>query len=1101
MNRGRGLDGSDLRRRRPWFSASAPLIILLSLTWLVLPAERAAAQFERAEIVGVVQDSTGGVLAGVTITAQNIATGIGFKATTDDMGNYVIPALRVGEYTVTAELVGFKKAMRTGVILQVNQRVRVDFKLDLGEIAETVEVEASAPLLEADTSSRGQVIDTRQITDLPLNGRSYDQLALLSVGVTRRSNLTEGAVNINGNRIFQNNYLLDGIDNNVVANNTRGETQFVQPSVDAVQEFKVQTSAYSAEFGRGAGGVVNVSLKSGTNEIHGSVYEFLRNEKLDAKNFFDPADEPIPPFKRNQFGFTIGGPIKRDRAFYFGDYEGLRIRQAQTFVSTVPNPARLTATGYDFSGKRQVFDPATTVSGRRQPFPNNFIPIDRIDPRALKLLAIYPAPNIPGREDLSNNFVFNPVWTTRDDRFDVRVDHQLSDSWSSFYRYSFRDVLQNRPGVLPGLGEGGGSTAFSKRQQRAQNLALGYTTTITPRLLNDFRFGWARVAARFNPLNGGNPSELTGIPNLPSDPIVIGGLPRFDITGVRSLGRRTFVPQFQIPHVLTFKDTLSIVRGRHSLKAGVEFRKTWNQYFDQRATIGNFTFNGSFTQDPANRGRTGEGLADFLLFLPDQARLTSPAVFTHGSYFIYTFLQDDWKATPNLTVNWGLRYELGTPLREEANRFANFDPEARRLVRAEPGSITSRALVDLDKNNFAPRLGLAYSFGNRLVLRAAYGVFYNLEDRRGSESILSGNPPFTIDLVLNSDRLTRPAVNLSAGFPPDTLDPSRVSLANVLLRVQDRNQRSAYVQQWNLSLQYEFLRNTLLDVGYVGNKGTKLPALRNLNQALPGPGSPAGRRTIPGFGDIQWLENRDSSNYHSMQLRIESRARDDLFVLASYTLGKAINGATENLARSGGFERNPQNSFNLRAERGPAEFDVRHNFVLAYNYALPFGRGKRFGADWHGLANSLLGNWQINGIASIRSGFAMNVTIASGLVPNLGGERAPRPDLVANPALPESQRTIQRWFNTAAFAVPSGTFGNAGRGILYGPEAVNFDFSVFKNFIVAERMTVQFRTEFFNLFNHPNFDPPDAVMGAAGFGAISSAQPSRQIQFALKLLF
>lgn len=378
---------------------------------------------------------------------------------------------------------------------------------------------------------------------------------------------------------------------------------------------------------------------------------------------------------------------------------------------------------------------------------------------------------------------------------------------------------------------------------------------------------------------------------------------------------------------------------------------------------------------------------------------------------------------------------------------------------------------------------------------------YNLEDRRGSESILSGNPPFTIDVVLNSDRLTRPAVNLSAGFPPDTLDPSRVSLANVLLRVQDRNQRSAYVQQWNLSLQYEFLRNTLLDVGYVGNKGTKLPALRNLNQALPGPGSPAGRRTIPGFGDIQWLENRDSSNYHSMQLRIESRARDDLFVLASYTLGKAINGATENLARSGGFERNPQNSFNLRAERGPAEFDVRHNFVLAYNYALPFGRGKRFGADWHGLANSLLGNWQINGIASIRSGFAMNVTIASGLVPNLEGERAPRPDLVANPALPESQRTIQRWFNTAAFAVPSGTFGNAGRGILYGPEAVNFDFSVFKNFIVAERMTVQFRTEFFNLFNHPNFDPPDAVMGAAGFGAISSAQPSRQIQFALKLLF
>ncbi len=1076
-------------------------------------ASQGWAQFETAEITGTARDQTGAVIPGVRVTALHVSTGTKVETSTDADGNYVLRPLRIGEYQLTAEIAGFRKAQRSGIVLQVNQRARVDFEMQVGELAETVVVTGTAPLIETESSSRGQVIDNRKVLELPLITRDYTQLATLSVGVAPPGGRflggggvlgqsVIGTMNINGNRTMQNDFLIDGVDANTLSTNIQeGTVSYVNPNPDAIQEFKVQTSNYSAEFGKSAGAVINVSIKSGTNDFHGSVYEFHRDNAISARNFF-AGPGPKPLFIQNQFGFAIGGPIKRDKTFFFADYQGTRIRKGVTLVSTVPS---LALRGGDFRGLAPVRDPQ---SG--QPFAGNVIPPERIDPVARAYANLYPAPNIAGREALSNNFVANPLLTDRVDQFDVRVDHHFSDKMNFFARYSHTSRDFVNPTRFTGLAEGADNPDASGRDSyEARHIAVSLTNIISSAVVNEFRFGYGRGFPFRAPANFPGPSateslrDLTGglVVPFPDIPGLNGGLPEMQIRGFTRIGRPFFQPKFQISETVQFKDSVSFVRGPHSMKAGVDIRHAQLIFFDVRATIGGYAFEGVFTGNP---------FADFLLGAAERFFLTSQTRVDQGQDIFNFFFQDDWKATSRLTLNLGIRYEFATPTREVQNRLANFDIARQQLVQAKDGSLFDRALVEPDKNNFAPRLGLAYQLDSKTVLRAGYGVFYVHEDRRGSESQLALNPPFLVDLQVISDRVT-PAAILRNGLPPALIDPARINLAGAFLRIQDMFQRTAYVQQWNFTLQRELPGQIVVDAAYVGNKGTKLPALSNLNQAAPGPGPLADRVPFKGFGTLQFLENRDSSNYHAFQLRVEKRLSRGFSFLSSYTFSKALNQATENMVSGTnlalGIVRSPQDRNNLRAERGPAEFDLRNRFVFSYIWELPFGKERRWGKGWSGALNSLLGSWQMSGITTIQSGRSLTLFLSAGLAPNLGAERAPRPDLLRDPNLSRSQRTLERFFDTSAFANPSdrgASFGNAGRGLVHGPGMVNFDLSLFKNIplsMISEAARLQFRTEIFNLWNTPQFVPPAMALGGAGFGAINRAFDGRQFQFALKLLF
>ena len=1084
------------------------LVVALLCGW----PSGAVAQQETATITGTVKDMTGAVVPKATVTVTNTQTSISVKTEADDQGTYVIPSLRPGEYSVTAERAGFQKTVRTGVTLQVAQVARIDVTLQPGQLTESVEVVSATPLLETLTSSRGSVIDQKKIVELPLNGRDYNQLALLSPGVLpgtpRLASVNfKGVLNVNGNRTFNNVFLLDGVDNISYSNSFRGENvQLVQPSIEALQEFKIQTNAYSAEFGRSSGAVVNATIKSGTNTIRGSVYEFLRNDRLDANNFFSNAlGAPKPKRERNQFGAAAGGPLVKNRTFWFGDYEGLRDLEGVPRVRQVPTAAE--KAGLFASAVVDPFAP-----GRPQ-FSRNaqgqwVIPRERWDPVGAAIVALIPDPNVAG----STIYASTPVTDTRQDQFDIRIDHQISNTLTFFGRYSFVDTLTFRPAPLPGLAEGSFNDAFGSNDNRSQGLALGMTWTVSPNLVGDIRFGYARGDYYTSPPNFGvDGAAAIGLRNVPSDPSILGGVPKVNIQGFDAVGRHTSTPQFQTPRSWNPRATFSLNRGAHFIKFGGEFLHVQTRINDLNATIGRMNFENRFT----NRA-----VGDLLLGLPSQLALTSYTVMDQGQDMQFYFVQDDYRISPNLTANVGLRYEYATPPLEKDNQFANFDPTTGTMIFAKDGDIFDRALIHPDRNNFAPRIGFAYTPASRWVVRGGYGVFYTHTVRQGREGLLGFNPPFLVDNLLQTSVSGAAAVaseapfRLANGYPSGLLDATTLS-PTIGRRAQDAHQRTPYIQQFNVGVQYELMPDVVLDVAYVGNKGTKLNGFRNLNQRAvitnaDGTQS-AGARPYPAFGDIQWMENRVNSNYKSLQLRLEKRFSHGLTGSISYTLGEALSGAPDHISTSGGGAgvdtgvfREPQDSNNLRAEYGPTEFDVRHRFVASYIWELPFGRGRRFGSDWGRAMDFALGGWQLTGIHVLQSGLALTATLGGSTVLNLGGERRARPNLVGDPELPASQRTLARWFNTDAFAAFSPSpqaFGNAGVGIMRGPGVANFDFTLAKNFYFSERRYFQFRTELFNAFNHPNFGPPNIARDSSGFGQILTAAPARIIQFGVKFYF
>jgi carboxypeptidase family protein len=1088
-------------------------LLLLTISFCSVPLA-ALAQQETATMTGTVRDATGAVMPRAVVIATNIRTNISARTETDEGGSYTIPSLRPGDYSVTAESPGFSKSVRTGVTLQVAQVARIDVTLQAGAVSETVEVLSATSLLDTQTSSRGLVIDQKQIVELPLNGRDYNQLALLSPGVLpgtpRLSSVNfKGVLNVNGNRTFNNVFLLDGVDNISYSNSFRGENvQLVQPSIEALQEFKIQTNAYSAEYGRSSGAVVNATIKSGTNSLRGSVYEFLRNDKLDASNFFSNAlGQPKPKRERNQFGAAAGGPIVKNRTFWFGDYEGLRDKEGIPRTRLVPTAAEkkglFSAVVVDpFAPGRPAFN--QTAQGQWE------IPKERWDPVGAAIVALIPDANATaGGQPV---YASTPITDTRQDQFDVRIDHQFAPNFTIFGRYSFVDTLTFRPAPLPNLAEGSFNDAFGSNDNRSQGLALGATWTISPTLVGDIRVGASRGDYYTNPPNFGvDGAAEIGLKNVPSDPGIVGGVPKVNIQGFDAVGRHTSTPQFQTPRTWNPRATFSLIRGSHLIKFGAEYLDVSTRINDLNATIGRMNFENRFT----NRA-----VGDLLLGLPSQLALTSFTVMDQGQKMQFYFVQDDYRLSKTLTANVGLRYEYATPPVEKENQFANFDPATGTMVFAKDGSIFERALIHPDRNNFAPRLGFAYTPWTRTVVRGGYGIFYTHTVRQGREGLLGFNPPYLIDNLLQTGVSGAAAVASAApfrlvdGYPSGLLDP-RALAQTVGRRAQDPDQRTPYIQQYNIGVQQELMPDLVLDVAFVGNKGTKLNGFRNLNQRAVitnADGSQsAGARPYPAFGDIQWMENRVSSNYRSLQTRLEKRFSNGLSGLVSYTWGQALTGAPDHISTSGGgpgFDtgvfREPQDGNNLRAEYGPSEFDITHRFVASYVWELPVGSGRRFGHDWTGPMEFLLGGWQLTGINVAQSGLALTATLAGASVLNLGGERRARPNLVGNPVLPESERTLARYFNTDAFAVFSPgpqAFGNAGIGIMRGPAFVNFDFTLAKNFRLSGRRSVQFRTELFNALNHPNFGPPNLQRESSGFGQILTAGNGRIIQFGLKFYF
>ncbi|MFI5103387.1 MAG: TonB-dependent receptor domain-containing protein, partial [Terriglobales bacterium] len=978
------------------FSDSRFRSVLFSLLLLVF-AGSARAQKDTGNIVGTVSDPTGAVIAGAKVTVTDVERGLTFNTTTNDAGEYVAGPLRVGRYTVTVEHPGFKKAVSVAVPLDVQQRIAINITLQIGQVGEQIEVTGAAPLLETETSGLGQVIDNKRVVNLPLNGRNFAQLALLTAGTapSEPGARDEGGYGFsaNGARSLQNNFLLDGVDNNSNLPDLLNETNYViQPSVEALEEFKVQTNAYSAEFGRGNGAIINATIKSGTNQIHGSVYEFLRNEKFDAKNFFDPANQPTAPYKQNQFGVTFGGPVVKNRTFFFVDYEGLRIRQAQTLTSTVPTLAQRAG---DFSSQIDYTQPNGTdclgnttyvgeIFNSRQTgagglcgvafqysgvMPMNIIPANLLDPLALAITNLFPLPNANG---LGYNYVSNPVRSQNRNNFDVRVDQKFTEKDYGFFRFSFEDQPSVIPGPFPTGGDGGGF--FSGVEDNAyRSLAMSWTHTFNTQLVNEARLGYNRVNSQRLQLNSaktsqqllGNAGGFPGVPDVPMN----GGLPQMYFSDVSTIGSPTFLPSHEIQNTYSLLDNLTWMRGKHSFKFGTEIRLEEFTIFQPAAPRGALDFGSVFTDNPAVLGSGGSGFASFLIGLSDSATINNMHNIDYHRPVYAFYAQDDWKITPKLTLNLGVRYELFTTIKERNNQLATFDLATASLIVPQGLNVSltptiasfiplkatgTPGLIKPDLNNFAPRIGLAYQATKKLVVRTGYGVFYGgNEAGPWSNPSMGFNPPFftiqnfnmpcgaaaanpaTVDCSL-------PGMSVLAnGFPANSLvDPNTPFLFSV-----DPNLVTPYMQQWHLSTQYQLPWETLLEIAYAGSKGTKQYLFFNANQAAPTNdpnAATAPRRPIPQIdGFIANIQAAGLSKYNSLQVKAEKRFSHGLTFLAAWTWAHSrdLASSADLGAQNGGDFRY---HIHPEWEYGNSDFDIRHRFVFSYLYELPIGKGKHF---------------------------------------------------------------------------------------------------------------------------------------------------------------
>jgi len=1101
--------------------------LTLSIGFL-LTARLLYGQFDTAEVLGTVRDTSGAAIPKAGVTLTNMDTGIQAKTTTDDNGNYDFFNVRVGRYSIAVEHSGFSKFTTTDVAANVGARQRVDLAMTVGAVTETVEVTGAVSALQTDSSDHGQVISTAAVAELPLNGRNYADLALLSTNAVKSpisasfsatGTPREGAFNVNGMRSTYNNFLLDGLDNNAYGTSNQGySAQLVQLSPDALAEFKVITSNYSAEYGRVGGAVVSAVMKSGTNDLHGSVYEYLRNTKLNATGFFAPTGGVKPSLQRNQFGATVGGPIVRNKLFFFADYEGFRQLQHYFNYDSIPSMT-------DRQGilPVSVVDPLTNVV-----YPaNTQIPVAQLNPFAAAVLNSLPAPTASGR---SNNDAALLLIRDYGDKFDAKLDGQIYDRMTAFLRFSQRKDLQYYSPDLTGPSGGDGNGYIHVIDQ---NASLGYTWTVTPTSLFQARLGWSHIVAGKVPPYLGGPSMnamFGGFQGLPTTPNLTGGIDTQTITGLTAFGRQTSNPQFQNPTSWDPELNYSKTLGQHSIKVGYQFLPIRTEILDTNPLYGQDTYNGSFSKPTcAQLGQaagcaiasdsTSYSLADFMFGTPAVINQGSYTVINLRQYVHSMYFQDDFRVTNKLTLNVGLRYEFASPLYERDNNYSNFDPATNSMDKATSGSLFNRGLVHPDHKDFGPRIGLAYSIDPKTVLRGGYGITYTFFNRPGSaqeginapqalfgvlsQTIPAGGPvPATFLTTMNS-------------FSANIASPAAFNPVNSNVVYTPPDSKWPRIQNWFFSVQRQLPKDTVFELSYNGNHSTRLPIIADYNQAAPNqPGQSLGvtaRVPIPTFGPITWLDPAGNNHYNGLSGRVEHHFSKGLYVLNSFTWGKGMGDSEQALEYFASYyQANPQNIRNLAAEKGPSSFDVKLNNVTTVVYQLPFGKGRQYGAHMNPVADAFLGGWELTSINTGHTGQPLDVTysasganVVSSLSNDYRGQPFLRPNVTGSAVSQSRSAMLNTYFAGYTFTTPpaSAPYGDVGRNSFRAPNFDQWDFSVDKNFRIQEKARLQFRAEFFNLPNHTNFGIPNPQITSAAFGTIRTTFPSRQGQFALKLIF
>ncbi|HZS54816.1 MAG TPA: TonB-dependent receptor, partial [Bryobacteraceae bacterium] len=945
------------------------------------------AQFESGTVLGTVRDPSGGSVANAQVTLENTKTGVVLQSKTDQNGDYEFVNVRLGAYRVRVEAPGFQTANTDPFDLTVNARQRVDLGLQIGQTSQNVTVTDAATLLETDNSSRGQVINPKQIVELPLNGRSYADLTLLAPGVAKSplENQTDSSrdasFNVNGLRSEFNNFLLDGMDNNAYGTSNQGfSNQVIQPNPDALTEFKVEATNYSAEYGRMPGAVVNASIKSGTNQFHGELWEFVRNTEFNAVGFFKPVLGGSLPFNQNQFGAAFGGPLVKDKMFFFGDYEGFRRVYHAVLFATVPTVAEDQGnfTGYSVS----LRNPLTN-----QAIANNIIPSSMFTPLATNVLAALPAPNLPGN---SNNFQSAPADTTQYDKGDFRYDYFISEKLSLFARYSQSDTSIFNPSPIPGIagGNSNGNVYIFNKQA-----VSGATWTINPTSILEARLGISYTRAGKTPTTLGASTTGLTIPNEPTDPSLAGGLFTVGLSGgLSQLGRLNSNPQYQDPFVGDPKVNFTKIIGRHSLKFGFEYQLIDTAVSDFHPQYGTENFTGFFSDAGSTAGLSGVqqqvySLADFIFGAPSHYELDNNPVAHLRQRMYFGYVQDDFKVNGKLTLNLGLRYEFATPQYERDNKLSNFDLRTDSLDYASGGSLYNRSLVHPYPNNWAPRLGLAYQATSKTVIHMGYGISYVEFNRLGGENLLAYNGPNIVDAAVDQVPSQGICTSISApantcfrttaqGFPVNFATPSSFSTALSQVRYIPQDNRPGYVQSWNFDVQQDLGHNLLLDVAYVGNHGVGLTILADANQAVPNAFgqnlSVNARRPIPNFTTIEVSWDGGFSTYNALQTKLEKRYSFGLYFINSFTWSKAIDNAPGHLENYDG-DNSRVNYYNIPANKAVSSFDQPLNDTLSILYDIPFGKGRHF--DPHNTALDIVaGGWGVDLINTATSGLPLNIT-------------------------------------------------------------------------------------------------------------------------------
>lgn len=1087
-----------------------------------------SAQTGQGEITGLIRDQSGAEVSDAEISIIEIRTGQ--KATaTAQAGIFTVTKLKPGLYSIAVTATGFKRFVREGIALATGERVRVDITLVPGEITDSITINADASLLRSESSSLGQVVEQRKIVSLPLNGRSFIQLVALAPGIAAPPG--SSFPRLSGGRPRVNEFLFDGVS---VLQPEPGQVAFF-PIIDSIQEFKVETNNPSAEFGRFNGGVINLTTKSGTNEFHGSAFEFFRNEALNARNLFAPAtavNPNKPLFRRNQFGGVIGGPIRKNRSFFFADYQGTRQLIGRVRISTVPTLLQRQGIFTEAVGGAlpRIFDPATTESlpggafTRRQ-FANNTIPASRIDPVAKLLLERYPLPTSGGT---ANNYRRIGNERQEQNQFDIRLDHRLSERDQMFARFSRAADFSNPVTPLP---DGSGnltSGAIGQTDTIGQSLAANHLHTFNNRMINEIRFGYTRRSVDRSGLTlDAPPSQSLKLPGIPTNAAFQNSLPVFVIDGFQQLGSPANTNSDFRTDVTQIFDSLSLQRGRHSIKAGFDMRWQRLDVIQPPAPTGQFRFSTLYTNLPG-MASTGNSLASFLLgqvqnFSIDlqQQKLRPRAMIQE--YFI----QDDWKTTERLTINAGLRYTLNFPSTEADDQGAIFNLQTQKLE--YPGrNGFPRSARELQKLNFGPRVGLAYRFAERVVVRAGYGVVWQEQAGITTPFTIPQFPFLQTVTQRNLDNIN-PAFLLSTGPNVAPVHPTPdAGLGQGVFSV-DRKLGSGYAQQWNLAIQRELTHDLVFEIAYAGNKGTHIgiPDV-NINQLtveqlklgatllerVPNPfygeiprssslGDPMIPRAqllkpFPRFNAVSFYRNNvGNTNYQSLQMKLEQRLSRGLSYLIGYTRSKLIDDASsvfDATILTGPVANFPvADSFNRRLERDVSTGDIPNVFVASFTYQLPVrnvGRMKKF-----------VEGWELAGLIASQSGMPLAVTQATNFNA-FAGFGTQRPNIVGNPSLPESERTTAQYFNTSAFAIARQfSIGSSSRNPVRGPAYRNFDLAIIKRTPIRETLNLEFRGEIFNLTNTPPLVSPNAVLGNPGFGSITSAGDPRVVQMALKLNF